>query len=64
MSKCQIIRHFKLEPWASLNSHLNGWIGRKRYDIPSNCTVLDLIGRAWMDLQGDLIVSDGFELLL
>ena len=53
-----------IDPWASLNSHLSGWIGLKCSDIISDSPVLDLIGRAWMYLQGDLIVSDGFELLL
>ena len=53
-----------IDPWASLNSYLSGWIGLKRSDIPSDSSVLNFIGRAWMDLQGDLIVFDGFELLL
>ena len=49
-----------IDPWASLNSYLSDWIGLKRSDIPSDSPVLDLIWYAWMDLQGDLIVSDGF----
>ena len=53
-----------IDPWASLNSYLSGWIGLKRSDIPSDSPVLDFVGRAWMDIQGDLIDSDGFELLL
>ena len=43
---------------------MSGWISHKRSDIPSDSPVLDLIWYAWMDLQGDLIVSDDFELLL
>ena len=53
-----------IDPWASLNSYLSDWIGLKRSDIPSDSPVLDLIWYAWRDLQGDLIVSDGFDLLL
>ena len=59
-----IIDPFIKGPIIKLNSYFSGWISHKRSDIPSDSPVLDLIWYAWMDLQGDLIVSDDFELLL